>query len=355
MKQFIRTGLIFILSLLYSTQVYAQNPADSGWRSTNPNISVIGDFQGQYKTPAARKMDLFLNEVEIALNASVDPYVRADFYLAYARDENTEEFHGTLEEAYLTTLALPGGLQIKAGKFRGTFGKSNLSHPHTLGYIDNPAIIENYFGEALIDEGISINWLVPNTLEFYQEFIFEVTRGPAENNSFSHAENSTFLYLAHLKNFWDVSDNSTLELGFSAANGANDSLRTTQLGGINLAYKWKPLRLNTYRSFSFESELLWSKKEITAKKNCNSFGLYAFSSYQLAKRWFIMGRFDYSNIPDNNKWIERGLSAIVSWHATEFQKLELQLKQVYSNKFSDYKALMLRSVFVIGAHGAHQY
>jgi len=324
-------------------------------KNTNPNISVIGDFQGVYNSTGKRNVDLFLNEVEIAVNASIDPYARADFFIGFHKEHGEEEFHAALEEAYLTSLSMPAGLQLKAGRFRNSFGKTNLAHPHSLGYIDNPNVIENYFGEGLIDEGLSINWLVPNPFDFYQDVTFEITSGLGENNTFAKSEKNDLLYTGHLKNYWDITDNSTLEAGFSVASGNNDSSRTTQLAGIDITYKWKPLRFNTYQSFELQGEAMWSNRETSSSRNVKSFGAFLYSSYQIAQRWFIRGLFDYSNLPDDDSFIERGFSGIIGWHASEFQKIELQLKHTTSNSYKSYNQLLLRSVFVIGAHGAHQY
>lgn len=347
--KFIQNATFLWIILILSFSVYGQQ------KTANPNISFIGDFQGQYNSGKEKKIDLFLNEVEIAAYSDIDPYARADFFFSYGREGDSPDLRATLEEGYITSLGLPAGLQLKAGRFRSAFGKINLIHPHARNYIDNPNVLENFFGESLSDEGLSINWLIPNPFDFYQDITLEITRGPSGNNSFAASDKSKLMYVGHLKDYWDLSDNSTLELGFSGASGPNDSSLTTQMAGVDFTYKWKPLQFNTYKSFVFQTELLLSKHKITKSKNIRSFGGYAFASYQIAKRWFLSSRFDYSNLPLDNKWIERGFSGIIGWQATEFQKLELQVKRTTSNNFDAYNQVMIRSIFVIGAHGAHQY
>jgi hypothetical protein len=46
---------------------------------------------------------------------------------------------------------------------------------------------------------------------------------------------------------------------------------------------------------------------------------------------------------------------VLGWYATEFQKVELEYKGTTSNVFPTSNQILLRSVFVIGAHGAHAY
>src|SRR5512139_2180550 len=70
-----------------------------------------------------------LQEVELALQATVDPYVRGDVFLTFS-DEGVE-----IEEAYLTTLSLPWGLQVKAGKIYTPFGRTSQLHRHQWTFI----------------------------------------------------------------------------------------------------------------------------------------------------------------------------------------------------------------------------
>lgn len=324
--------------------------------STNPNMSVIGDFRATYFSPARRHLETEFHEAEFAFQSVVDPYARADFYLSVAPDPETGEFAIELEEGYLTTQAFPAGLQLKLGKFRSAFGKINAIHPHALPYIDVPSVYNHYFGEeGLNDTGLSLSWLVPNPLDFYQELTVEATRGPTENISFAASAFDRFLYLAHLKNFWDLTPNATLELGLSGCVGPNPAGFNTVIGGIEVTYKWKPLRLNTYKSLLLQTEALWNQTKMAETEKIKSWGMYTLATYQLQKRWFLTGRFDYANRPDNASFVERAFSGTLGWLATEFQKAEIEFKITSSNAAEHTTQVLLRSVFVIGAHGAHAY
>ena len=324
--------------------------------STNPNMSVIGDFRVSYFSPASRHLDMEFHEAEFAFQSVVDPYARADFFLSIAPDPETREFGLELEEGFLTTQSLPAGLQLKAGKFRSTFGKINNIHPHALPYIDFPNVYANYFGEeGLNDAGFSLSWLVPNPLEFYQELTVEATAGPAENASFTTSAFDRYLYLAHLKNFWDLTPNATLELGFSGVVGPNHAGFNSVIGGIDVTYKWKPLRLNTYKSLVLQAEAMLSRNKRAEQDKVKSWGMYALATYQLQKRLFLTGRFDYSNLPENASFVERAYSGTLGWLATEFQKAEIEFKTTSSNAYPRTTQVLLRSVFIIGAHGGHKY
>ena len=331
-------------------------PAPRSAPTTNPNMSVIGDFRVSHTSPAQRNFDAEFHEAELAFQSVVDPYARADFFLSIARDPVTNKFGLDLEEGYLTSQDLPLDLQLKAGKFRSTFGKINNIHPHALPFIDVPNVYVRYLGEdGLNDEGLSLSWLVPNPLDFYQELTVEATAGPDGSPSFTRSASNRYLYLAHLKNFWDLTDNATLELGLSGVTGPNDSAFTSVLGGVDLTYKWKPVQFNTLQSFVLQGEALWSSNSISGTEKVKSWGAYVLGTYQIGQRWFLTGRFDYTNLPTSSAFVERGYSGVIGWYATEFQKLELQVKETTSNAYASFNQILLRSIFVIGAHGAHAY
>ena len=323
--------------------------------SFNPDIGVVGDFQGSYISKGKRNVDAYLNESEISLQAVVDPYVRADFFISFGRDPETGKYGAEVEEGYLTTLSLPAKLQLKVGKFREAVGRINPVHPHALPFIDLPNAYVNYFGEeGLNDEGASLSWLVPNN-KFYQELTFQATSGLTEAPAFTRSEGNRFLYLSHLKNFFTLNDNATLELGLTGISGPNVFQRVTNIGALDLTYKWKPLAMNTYKSLTWQSEFYLGKAKDSLSGSMNSFGLYSFVEDQISKRWFLTGRYDYAQKPYDKTIKEQAYSLTAGWQATEFSKIEFEGKTTDDNIGSRYYQGWLRWIFVIGAHGAHQY
>lgn len=322
--------------------------------SSNPDIGVVGDFQGSYISRGKKNLDAYLNETEVSFQAVVDPYIRADFFVSFGRDGTTNKYGVNIEEGYLTTLSLPYKLQLKAGKFKQAVGRINPVHAHSLPFIDMPNAYENYFGEGLNDEGLSMSWLLPNN-KFYQELIVQATSGREESPSFMKSESNRFIYLGHLKNFFTINDNSTLELGITGISGPNDSARVTNMLTGDLTYKWKPVKMNTYKSLTWQSEFYYSNAAYTETESRNSIGLYSFIQYQVAKRLFLTGRYDYAQKPFNKKIIEQAYSLTAGWTATEFSKIEVEAKTTDDNLQSRYYQAWLRWIFVIGAHGAHQY
>ena len=328
--------------------------------SANPDISAIGDFRGYYRSYGKHNFDAALHETEFSFQSVVDPYARADFFYSVAEDEKTGKFSGEIEEGYLTTLSLPGHLQLKAGRFKEQMGRINPVHAHALPFIDMPDAYVNFFGEdGFKGDGLSLSWLLPNH-SFFQELTVEATN-VSEGPSFERSAGNNYLYNAHLKNFWDLTDNATLELGLSGMTGENLMKKITNIGAIDLTYKWKPIRYNTYKSVTFQNELYYSQAALDSS-TVNAIGFYSLLNVQIAKRSFLAGRFDYSNNPYSAKFVQESGSLTLGFLATEFQKIEIEGKYTTMNTAlaendnqKKFVSAYLRWIFVIGSHGAHTY
>ena len=104
----------------------------------NPSISVIGNFlavAGQNQVENLPNANL--RESEVGIQAIVDPYGRADFFLSFG-EQGVE-----VEEGFLTFTSLPAGLLAKVGRMRVSFGKINTLHLHVLPWPDAPLPIVN--------------------------------------------------------------------------------------------------------------------------------------------------------------------------------------------------------------------
>lgn len=71
-----------------------------------------------------------VQNVELAIGATVDPYLDAQANIVFQIDADGETVV-ELEEAYFITRNLPAGLQVKGGQHFTEFGRQNKQHPHT--------------------------------------------------------------------------------------------------------------------------------------------------------------------------------------------------------------------------------
>jgi hypothetical protein len=335
----------------------------------NPDIAVIGNFIGALgENEADPRPALDLDEAELSLQAVIDPYARADFFLTFGPEEVG------VEEGYITFTSLPGGLLARAGKFKASFGKANTLHPHTLPWIDRPLPLVNLLGgdEGFNDAGVSVSRLFPNPAVFL-EATAEVFRGESEG-LFTAPRRRDVALLGRLRAYRDLSEATNLELGGSLARGVNENgagFRTT-LFGADLTLRWRPLRRAIYRRLMLRGELFWSRRQapegttdpavtddppapearpVTAR----AFGFYGSAEYQLARRWFVGARYDSSQRADDPGLRDRSGSLLLTFWPSEFSQVRGQLRRTSMANAPEATELLMQLIFSIGAHGAHPF
>jgi hypothetical protein len=326
-----------------------------GQTSLNPQISVIGDFLGtaSRNAPTLEGASLDLREVELAFQAQLDPFAKADFFLTVPSLEDVE-----MEEGYLTLLTLPSDFLARFGKVRVPFGRANVDHrPETFG-VDRPDVIVAYFGdEGLAEAGVTVSRLLPNPWDRFMEIELDVLAGTNEV-SFGGGSAGDLLYNLHYRSFFDLTPEQSLNLGASYATGVHpideSGSGRTHLGGVDVTYVWKPLARGKYRSFLWQTELMGGTRELADGTN-DSFGLYSFARYQLGRRWYVGGRFDYSQSPILPDVSSRSGSALVEFFASEFQRFRIQYKATELTDQPLSHQLFFQWFYLIGSHGAHKF
>lgn len=360
MKILITILSLFIFSLAYSQPVFelSNNQRTQTTITANPDISAIADFRSHFNSNNNQEFETYFKQLEIQLSSVVDPYARANFIFALGKDLPSDPFEASLEIATLTTTSLPYGLELTVGKFKPHFSKVNQIHPHAFSFINYPLMIQSYFGdEGLFMEGFSGSWLIPNPLDFYQELQLEIGQ-TTQGNTLAYGSNNHLLLIAHLKNFFDLTDNSTLELGLSALSGPDSLNHNNNMLGFDLTYKWKPVQYNTYQSFLWQSEAMTSHSTAVDNTSYQSYGAYTLLEYQLAQRWFLGTRLDYSEKAKERNLTTRATSLLFKFQPTEFQILAFEFQR-YNNSFGTidqtYNQVLFRLIFGIGTHASHPY
>jgi hypothetical protein len=316
----------------------------------NPDIALIGNFLGAVGENEVNPAPaLALDEVEATFQAVVDPYARADFFLAFS-PEGVE-----IEEGFLTLSSLPGGLLAKVGKFKQQVGKVNTLHPHALPWTDKPLMIENLFGaeEGLADAGVSVSKLILNPWMFL-EATGEVYQG--SSSLFQSYERSDVSWAARLRGYRDVTESTNVDLGASYASGTNDAGPdfTTQLFGVDATLRYRPLRRATYRRLLGRTELFWSRRA-QEDADVHAFGMYASGEYQFARRWFAGARYDWSERAHDASLVDKGPSLLVTFWPSEFSQVRGQYRRIRYAEGVTSNELLFQFLFSIGAHGAHVF
>ncbi|MGB9075033.1 MAG: hypothetical protein WCC22_20530 [Terriglobales bacterium] len=342
--------------------VAAQEPVTLGGaggsaaKALNPDISMIGDFVGVAGGNSIRPSpSLEMHESELGVQAIIDPYARGDFFLTFG------ETGVGVEEGYITFTALPGSLVARVGKMRSAFGKVNGMHNHVLPFVDRPLVSQNLVGgeDGIDDAGFSVERIIPFPKGIFLSATGQLFRGDSGSGDelvFQSHSKSDVSTVEHLRAYKDLSESTNVDLGLSYARGHNElgSNFITSLYGLDATLRWKPLRRAIYHSFVARSEFIWSQRQQLPAEQ-RAFGMYASGEYQFHRRWFVGGRYDWSDRSRQADLTDKGGSVILTYWPSEFSQIRGQYR------FTDYAGnhktneLLLQVLFSLGAHGAHPF
>jgi hypothetical protein len=309
-----------------------------------------------------------LGESEVAIAASVDPYFLANLIVALGNDDSI-----SVEEAYIQSTSLPGGLTAKLGRFLSGIGYLNEKHGHAWDFLDMPlayrAMLENQYG----DDGISVRWLAPADL--FLEFGAEWFRGDsfpaggADDNgagtiaAFVHAgddidESSSFLAgLSYLRT--KALDRDTDGDMFT---GADD------LAIASLVYKWAPGGNPTINNLTVNGEYFFGRQEGAfngVPVDYERSGFYVQGVYQFVPRWRFGARYSEvrtDDVPlalagsalDDMGHTPQAWSALIEYDTSEFGRFRVQYTLDDADLETSNEVVAAYTVS-IGAHGAHKF
>jgi hypothetical protein len=324
----------------------------------NPDMAVIGDFLGAAgRNAVSPDPSLQMHESEASFQAIIDPYARGDFFISFG-EEGVE-----LEEGFITFTSLPGGLLGKVGKMRSAFGKVNSLHNHVLPWTDRPLVINNLAGgeDGNGGAGLSLARLIPAGTLFL-EATGQVFRGDS-GELFHASERGDLSYVGHLRAYRDLGESNNIDLGASYSRGHNASgvvddvdvgRFTTDLFGIDAAYRWRPLRRSIYHSFIGRTEWIRSRRDQPLGRQ-DATGWYASGDYQFARRWFVGGRYDRSERADDAALLDKGGSVLLTFWPSEFSQVRGQYRRTNFAEGPVANEFLFQFLFSIGAHGAHPF
>ena len=336
-----------------------------------------------------RKNGFTIQNVELALGGTVDPYFDARAHISLKIDDDGET-EVELEEAFATTRALPHGLQVKAGHFFTEFGRANMMHPHSWDFVDQPVVLSRLLGgDGQRAPGARVSWLTP--LPWFSELTAAVqnSKGETVASFLSEAGEAVgghvlmerdirnlgdLLYTGRWMNGFDATDNLSVNLGVSGAFGPNAAGHTTDtyLIGGDVYFKWQPDQ--TVRGFpfvAFQSEGVYRNYEAGDRSDptreiLEDWGIYAQGTWGFTPGWVAGMRVEHATGDGNNnadpmrdnRW---RISPALTWFPTEFSKLRLQ----YNRDWADHlvradgdrtaDTVWFQAEFALGDHFAHTF
>lgn len=335
---------------------------------SNPDLSAIGDMRAIYRPSesaagaGANEFEFDFAELELALNAYLNPYMRADVFLA---------IHGTgpeveIEEANMTVLrGLPAALQFNAGQYLLDFGRINSQHPHQWGWIERPLMHRTMLGE----EGIRALGARLTTLVPVGETALGISASAFSGSAFESHEHQEeeappdIMGSARVSLFRQLSDTWSAEMGGSYLTGNYDPVEplSTSIGAIDAKMRWRP---NSYQAFVWIVEAMSSEREVAEGDSLDltistvdAMGAFTSVELQMRKRWSFGGFFDWTedaSIQDATTTAFGGFLAFLP--AEETARIGLVFRHETSDLYDfDNDSVTLQFLWALGPHKVHTF
>ena len=320
----------------------------------NPQMAIVGDFAATLADRSGETRHADFREIEFGFKAEADPFLTAEAYLGLHKEDG--ETHLEVEEAFGRYSNLGRGLSAKFGKIAGAIGRVQRNHVDQLNYLNYPLPIVDVFGDhGFRNTGASLSYLFPGnrfselTVEFFDA-------SGAEAPLFNSGDLSDPAVGGHYRTFFDFSEDTSAQLGFSFLSGPTMFDPGTgpitgrgDVYGVDFTMKHQPG--GPGRSWTFEAEAFWTKPGGFDERAFGAFGRFAF---EFTPKWFATVGLDYSEIPGTTD-VHRSFLGGVTRKVTEFHHWRLEFERIVSNFESDRNVLTLQFQWVIGAHPAHRY
>jgi len=334
----------------------------------------VGDFAALGLPPAGddpsvSRQGFDVQEIELAAQAAIDPYFEGSVFLTIPNLDGLE-----VEEAYLVTTALPFNLQIKAGTFRSQFGRNNSQHLHVQSFTRRPLMTALLFGaDGLRGPGAQASVLLPlpwfATL-YAEAFSITAPEDLAGVSTFGGGVRLTpanLTYTAELEQFFELAESHSLLVGLNFATGRSVDCVTpapcvpltldgprSYLYGADLYYKWKPANVaQSYASFQWTTEFY---ARTLADGGPTEGAGYSEAVVQIARRFYLGGRFDLTGLPSGPDVPRRyGGAASVTFAPSEFSRLRLYAQELGGPGVAATTVGFLQVEYAMGAHGAHPF
>ncbi len=333
----------------------------------NPDIGVMGDVVLKLDSPKEDTEGadrISVREIEILFGANVDPYSRFDSTIAFSDFEEAE-----LEEMYLTRYELPWNVTGRVGKFRPKIGKTNAPHRDSLETVDEPLVIQRYFGlEGLSKSGADLTKILLFPTPMTHELNLGILEGGngEDGTAFGESRRRPTLF-GHLKNYLNISDMTGLELGGTYLAGSKDadSNFEVQIYGLDTTLIH---RLDPNRYLKLQGELFYMNREESELRTEDEdtgeilfhdldgtlYGGFGLLHFRFHPQWSTGFRFDTVELVDNPlenpDKADVGYTGYLTFYQTEFSRWRVQFSHIDLADGREDSQVMFQGTFIIGAH-----
>lgn len=363
----------------------AGSTSSSGANAFNPAISVIlnGSYSQHSLDPGSYSRAGFplageagpspagfsLGESEVSLAANIDDKFYGQLTLAMGSEDG--EDHLGVEEAFIDTTHLPGGFNLRMGRFFSNIGYLNSHHAHTDSFFDRPLPYQAFLGGQYGDDGVQLRWIAPTPV--FLELGGEVLRGqPYPSGGAQHDGVGSKTLFAHVGG--DAGSNNEWLAGVSmlktrTAGGEDGFSGDANVYVADATWKWAPQGNFKDGGITLRGEYLLDDRNgiyidpadplSSAPWSGQRRGAYLEGVYRLSRQWDVGYRYDRlwsdGNLPLATGFDPFRHSAELTWRNSEFSLFRLQLARDRPNAADSDNVLTLQYQTSLGAHGAHKF
>nr|WP_264762614.1 MULTISPECIES: hypothetical protein [Vibrio diabolicus subgroup] len=355
---------------------------------SNPQIGVVVDgyYQDGQRHNSEREEGFGLGHTELNLSSNIDDKFHGA--LTAVLESHGDETELELEEAFIETLALPYGVNVRAGRFLSDFGYLNNQHMHTDSFVERPIAYRTFLGSHYYDDGVRANIVLPTDL--YVKFGVEALSG----NKMSSVEDGSKVgvYTTTMKLGNDFSESSSWQFGLSYLRNENGKVKEFEdhdhgheeehdhshaaavtganLYGADFVWKWAPDGNYKYSNFTLSAEYMLldgvvdSKYKNDAESPDNLSAYYVSGVYRFNPSWSTGLRYGEAESYDGHAHgdhmhftalNDKEMDAMIAWDSSHFGTIRAQYTRIDNQDSETDNVFTLQYVMTFGAHGAHAF
>ncbi len=292
--------------------------------------------------------ELKVREVELSLEAQINPWLYAMIFLTKPADESLD-----VEEAAVIA-ELGKGIRLKAGKYRTEFGLLNTIHEPERPQVSLPLPIAEFLGEEQLREAAVTIGKVSNFGNGYRGGVSVALLNSENTVALNQAQSKDKAYSGKLY-FGYKSPTSAYQLGFSALAGKKDAAGTlsTNLQVFDFSYFLQPGYASGYdysARFMLLGEVFYNQREITASRTNKARGYWTVADYQFMPAHHIGVGVEATEGRLDQSIKAKAYSAHYSWYYSSHGRLQLEARRLSVDNGDDGLELLLQWNIVLGPH-----
>jgi hypothetical protein len=369
-----------IVAAIAAAAALSAQAQGKGWE-----VGAVLDVAHTSREPALGQRDQGLapGHSDLIVRGPLGQHFSAQLGAAAHQADGKLEFD--MEEAWVQTRGLPGGFQVRAGRFSSQIGYLNEQHPHADDFVERPLLYRAFLGGHWFDDGLRLNWTAPTP--FYLSFGTEIFRGHQliEEAASSHSPGAITLSMkvgndigtsqswqlgaSYLHNRREAALEEEHEEGEHEEAGHEGHAHGAAFGGkkmwmLDAAWKWAPDGNNRRQQLKLVGEYTRVTEPNRFADSSDYHEALSLSAvWRFSQEWEVGARTDWleAKMPHEDHFDDARLrehALMLAWKPTHMQVLRLQFtNQSRAEGFEDRssKTVQLQYLLSFGAHGAHSF